>query len=332
MMPAMAQYLVTGAAGFIGFHVARALLGRGDRVVGLDNLSPYYDVSLKEARIAILGESDLFTLRRIDLASDRGIERLFGESRFDAVIHLAAQAGVRYSLREPRSYVHSNLAGTLNVLEGCRHASVTHLVVASSSSVYGLGGRLPYSEASSTDHPASLYAATKKGCEAMAHAYAHLHGIPTTGIRLFTVYGPWGRPDMAYYKFALAMIRGEPIEVYGGTSGRDMTYIDDCVEAILGLASLPPSPGEGVSSPAPYRIVNIGNSAPVTVERLIALLEERLGVAAKRVALPPQPGDVDITCADTGSLERITGRLPSTPIEEGITRFVEWFRSYHMST
>jgi UDP-glucuronate 4-epimerase len=334
----MARYLVTGAAGFIGFHVSRALLSRGDRVVGLDNLNPYYSVELKKARLAILEGEEGFAFRGIDLASVGGMERLFGEHGFDAVIHLAAQAGVRYSLSQPRAYEQSNLAGTLNVLEGCRHAGVGHLVFASSSSVYGLSARLPYSEADCVDHPVSLYAATKKGCEAMAHSYSHLYGIPTTGIRFFTVYGPWGRPDMAYYKFSLLMTRGEPIEVYGGgSSGRDMTYIDDCVEGVLRLVDRPPRPDAGWNaaepspgaSSAPYRIYNLGNSSPVPLDEMIGHLERLLGVRARRTDAPMQPGDVERTCADVGALLEATGFRPTTGVGDGLARFVEWFRTFH---
>jgi UDP-glucuronate 4-epimerase len=334
----MAHILVTGAAGFIGFHVARALLERGDRVLGLDNLNPYYSVELKQARLAILEDLEGFTFRKIDLDSEAGVERLFGENRFDAAIHLAAQAGVRYSLSEPRAYLRSNLAGTLNVLEGCRHAGVAHLVFASSSSVYGLSAKLPYCEQDCVDHPVSLYAATKKGCEAMAHSYAHLYGLPATGVRFFTVYGPWGRPDMAYYKFSLAMTRGEPIPVFGdGSSGRDMTYIDDCVRGVLGLVERPPAPEPAwdasrpspETSSAPYRIFNLGNESPVLLDEMIGHLERLLGVEARRDPMPMQPGDVERTCASVEALERATGFRPSTPVTEGLARFVKWFREYH---
>ncbi len=335
---AMASILVTGAAGFIGYHVARALLERGDGVVGLDNLNSYYSVDLKTARLAQLEGREGFTFRKLDLASERGMERLFGEHRFDAVVHLAAQAGVRFSLREPRAYEQSNVLGTLNVLEGCRHAGVDHLVFASSSSVYGLSAKLPYREADVVDHPVSLYAATKKACEAMAHSYAHLYGIPMTGVRFFTVYGPWGRPDMAYYKFSLKMTRGEPIEVYGGGgSGRDMTYIDDCVEAILRLVDSPPGPDPSwdaaqpapARSSAPFRVFNLGNSSPVILDDMIAHLERLLGVEARRVEAPMQPGDVERTMADTRALHEAVGYRPSTRVEDGLARFVEWFREYH---
>jgi UDP-glucuronate 4-epimerase len=333
----MASILVTGAAGFIGTHVSEALLARGDEVVGLDNLNPYYSVELKRARLALLEKHEGFTFRKIDLSSDGGMERLFGENRFDAVVHLAAQAGVRYSLSEPRAYTQSNISGTMNLLEGCRHASVPHLVFASSSSVYGLSRKLPYSERDCVDHPVSLYAATKRGCEAMAHSYAHLYSIPTTGIRFFTVYGPWGRPDMAYYKFSLAMTRGEPIEVYGTGSGRDMTYIDDCVEGVLRLLDSPPaadpswdaSDPSAHSSSAPYRVFNLGNSSPVPLERMIEILENLLGVKAERIASPMQPGDVEQTMADVTALHDAVGYRPSTPVEEGLERFVAWFRDYH---
>ncbi len=334
----MATYLVTGAAGFIGFHLSRALLGRGDRVVGIDNLNSYYSPQLKADRLALLEALDGFTFKKLDLTSDRGMERLFGENHFDAVFHLGAQAGVRNSISEPRTYVQSNVAGTLNVLEGCRHAGVAHLVFASSSSVYGLNARLPYFEAHGVDHPVSLYAATKKSCELMAHSYAHLYGVPCTGVRFFTVYGPWGRPDMAYYKFSMRMTRGEPIEVYGrGSPGRDMTYIDDCVEGLVALLGHPPvfdpsfdpSNPEPQTSSAPYRIVNMGNSSPVLVDEMVGILEGLLGVEAIREPLPMQPGDVQRTMADTTTLAAITGYVPSTSVQSGLARFVEWFKDYH---
>jgi UDP-glucuronate 4-epimerase len=337
----MAAHLVTGAAGFIGFHLSRALLERGDAVVGVDDLNAYYDPALKADRLALLEAMDGFTFRKMDLSSERPVERLFGENRFDTVVHLAAQAGVRYSLSEPRVYVRANVAGTLNVLEGCRHAGVGHLVFASSSSVYGMNEKLPYAETDPVDHPVSLYAATKKSCEMLAHSYAHLYGVPCTGVRFFTVYGPWGRPDMAYYKFAARMVEGRPIDVYGGGSpGRDMTYVDDCVEGLMRLMAVVPAPDPTFDaaapappvSSAPYRIYNLGNSTPVGVDDLVSMLERILGVEAVRRDLPMQPGDVQRTMADTSALERATGFRPHTPVEEGLARFVEWFEDYHGRT
>jgi len=332
------KILVTGAAGFIGAALSHRLLDRGDEVVGLDNLNDYYDVSLKEARLARLAERDGFTFVRLDVADREGMERLFREHRFDAVMHLAAQAGVRYSLENPHAYVDANLVGFVNVLEGCRHGGVGHLVFASSSSVYGANTRLPFSEHDNVDHPVSLYAATKKANELMAHTYAHLYGLPCTGLRFFTVYGPWGRPDMALFKFTRLMLEGKPIPVFNrGEMVRDFTYIDDIVEGIVRVIDRPPEPDpswsgdspDPATSYAPWRIYNIGNSRPVKLMRYIEVLEQCLGRKAKMELLPMQPGDVKATQADTTELRNAVGYAPSTPVEEGISRFVAWYRRYY---
>lgn len=330
--------LVTGAAGFIGFHVSRKLLERGDRVTGLDNVNDYYDVSLKEARLAQLTPHSQFTFHRLDLADRDGMARLFEAGRFDAVIHLAAQAGVRYSLSNPHAYIDSNLVGFLNVLEGCRHTRVGHLAYASSSSVYGANTRMPFSVHDNVDHPVSLYAASKKANELMAHAYSHLYGLPTTGLRFFTVYGPWGRPDMALFLFTRAILAGQPIDVFNeGRMQRDFTYIDDIVEGVVRVADRPAAadgawtgadPDPGTSS-APYRVYNIGNHQPVELLHLIAVLEQCLGRTAAKNLLPMQPGDVPATFADVDDLARDVGFHPGTPIEDGVRRFVEWYRAYY---
>ena len=312
--------LVTGAAGFIGYHVARALLDRGDEVLGLDNLNDYYDVSLKEARLARLRPHGRFELVRADLADRAAMERVFESGRFDAIVNLAAQAGVRYSVENPHAYVESNVVGFLNVLEGARRHGTNHLVFASTSSVYGLGKNLPYKEAADTDHPISLYAATKKSNEVMAHAYAHLFGIRTTGLRFFTVYGPWGRPDMALFKFTKGILEGAPIPVFNeGRMVRDFTYIDDIVEGVVRV----------IDRPAAYRIFNIGNHHRVELMDYIRALEAALGKKAKLDLLPMQPGDVVATEADTAALEAATGFHPVTPVEEGVRRFVAWYLEYH---
>ncbi|MGC8853738.1 MAG: NAD-dependent epimerase [Halothiobacillaceae bacterium] len=330
--------LVTGAAGFIGFHVTKALLARGERVVGIDNLNDYYDVHLKHARLAQLEGHPSFAFLRLDLADRAGMSELFTRHKPRRVIHLAAQAGVRYSLRNPHAYVDSNLVGFLNVLEGCRHHAVEHLVFASSSSVYGLNTAMPYSVHHNVDHPISLYAATKKANELMAHSYAHLYRLPTTGLRFFTVYGPWGRPDMAYFKFTTAILEGRPIEVYNhGRMQRDFTYIDDIVEGVIRVLDRTPEPNpawDGAhpdpgSSPAPYRLYNIGNHSPVELSRFIAALETALGRTAEKIMLPMQPGDVPATYADVDDLMRDTGFAPRTSIEDGLARFIEWYRDYH---
>jgi UDP-glucuronate 4-epimerase len=330
--------LVTGAAGFIGFHVTQALLARGERVVGLDNLNDYYDPRLKQARLRKLEGQANFEFLRLDLADRSGMEAFFAKHKPRRVIHLAAQAGVRYSLNHPHAYVESNLVGFLNILEGCRQHAVEHLVFASSSSVYGLNTAMPYSVHHNVDHPISLYAATKKANELMAHSYAHLYRLPTTGLRFFTVYGPWGRPDMAYFKFTKAILEGRPIEVYNhGKMQRDFTYIDDIVEGVIRVLERIPEPNpawDGAhpdpgTSPAPYRLYNIGNHSPVELSRFIAALETALGRTAEKIMLPMQPGDVPATYADVDDLMQDTGFAPSTSIEEGLTRFVEWYRGYH---
>ncbi|GIW90659.1 MAG: NAD-dependent epimerase [Pirellulaceae bacterium] len=334
----MQRYLVTGAAGFIGYHVARYLLARGDAVVGIDNLNDYYEVKLKHDRLAQLQSFEQFCFVKLDVVDQAGMQRLFAEHRFPVVIHLAAQAGVRYSLQNPRAYVDSNLVGFLNVLEGCRHFDCRHLVYASSSSVYGANTRLPFSVHDNVDHPVSLYAATKKANELMAHTYSHLYGLPTTGLRFFTVYGPWGRPDMALFIFTRAILEGRPIDVFNyGKMQRDFTYIDDIVEGVVRVADRPATanpawsgdaPDPGTSS-APYRIYNIGNHSPVELDYFISVLEECLGKKAIRNFLPMQPGDVPATYADIQDLARDFGFEPATPIEVGIRRFVDWYRRYY---
>ena len=330
--------LVTGAAGFIGFHVSRALLARGDAVVGFDNLNDYYDVSLKQARLDRLLADKGFAFVKGSLEDAAAVGALFAGRPFDRVIHLAAQAGVRYSLTNPGAYVQSNLVGFLNVLEACRHAQTPHLAYASSSSVYGLNAHYPFSVHDNVDHPVSLYAATKKANELMAHTYSHLYGLPTTGLRFFTVYGPWGRPDMALFKFTKAILAGQPIDVYNhGRMRRDFTYVDDIVQGVVRVADriAPPNPDwdaaapDPGTSPAPYRVYNIGNHTPVELDRFIAVIEETLGKKAVRHDLPMQPGDVAATCADVDDLRRDVGFAPATPLETGIARFMEWYRDYY---
>jgi UDP-glucuronate 4-epimerase len=314
------RVLVTGAAGFIGFHLAARLLDRGDAVVGVDNFNAYYDVSLKEARLARLAERERFEIVRADIADREAMERVFAAGRFDAIVNLAAQAGVRYSVENPHAYVESNVVGFLNVLEGARRHGTGHLVFASTSSVYGLGTELPYRESADTDHPISLYAATKKSNEVMAHAYAHLFGIPATGLRFFTVYGPWGRPDMALFKFTRGILDGTPIPVFNeGRMVRDFTYIDDIVEGVVRV----------IDRPAPYRIFNIGNHRRVELLDYIRAFEKALGKEAKLDLLPMQPGDVRATEADTAALQAATGFHPATSVEEGVRRFVAWYREYY---
>ena len=332
------KVLVTGAAGFIGFHTARRLLDRGDDVVGLDNLNDYYDVSLKQARLALLQAVPSFRFHKMELSDANGLDALFAEERFDRVVHLAAQAGVRYSVQNPRAYIDSNLSGFLNILEGCRHSAVQHLVYASSSSVYGANTRMPFSVHDNVDHPLSLYGATKKANELMAHAYSHLYGIPTTGLRFFTVYGPWGRPDMALFLFTRAILDGAPIDVFNhGKMQRDFTYIDDIVHGIVmsldrvatSDASWDADRPDPASSRAPYRVYNIGNNCPVALESLIEILEKRLGRTAHRRYLDMQPGDVPATFADIDDLARDVGFRADTSIEVGIERFVSWYREFY---
>ncbi len=340
----MAKFLVTGAAGFIGFHTSQRLLARGDTVVGLDNLNDYYKVSLKRDRLQKLTSRSGFTFQQLDLAEREAVAQLFAREPFDVVIHLAAQAGVRYSIENPHAYVASNLVGFMNILEGCRHGagvgkrSVKHLVYASSSSVYGANKKMPFAVHDSVDHPVSLYAATKKSNELMAHVYSHLYGLPTTGLRFFTVYGPWGRPDMALWLFTDAILAGRPIDVFNhGKMRRDFTYIDDIVEGVVRVADrIPaadpnwsPTAPDPASSFAPFRVYNIGNNQPVELMRLIAVLEESLGHKAELNFLPMQPGDVPETYADIEALTRDVGFRPSTPIETGVEQFVRWYRAYH---
>ena len=332
------RVLVTGAAGFIGYHTAKALLDRGDEVIGLDNLNTYYDVQLKEARLAQLQGRQGFTFHKLDLADRAGMERLLAEGRPQRVIHLGAQAGVRYGMEHPHAYVDSNIVGTLHVLEGCRHNGVEHLVFASSSSVYGANTMMPFSAHQNVDHPLSIYAASKKANELMAHTYAHLFRLPVTGLRFFTVYGPWGRPDMAPIKFTRNILAGEPIDVFNnGQLARDFTYIDDVVEGVLLTADRIPAPNpnwsgahpDPATSSAPYRIYNIGNHQPVELMHFIGVLEKALGREAKKNFLPMQPGDVPATFADVDDLVADVGFAPATPIEDGVARFVKWYRDYY---
>ena len=334
----MSPILVTGAAGFIGFHVARRLLENGRKVVGLDNLNAYYDPKLKDARLAELAKFDGFRFVKLDLADRAGMAALFAEHRFPFVVHLAAQAGVRHSLVDPHAYVDSNLVGFTNILEGCRHNGCRHLLYASSSSVYGSNTKMPFSVHDNVDHPLSLYGASKKANELMAHAYAHLFQLPTTGLRFFTVYGPWGRPDMAMWIFAAAIMAGQPIKLFNhGNMRRDFTYVDDVVEAVVRLVERAPAAnpnwsGEApdpATSSAPWRVYNIGNNNPVELLEVVRLLEETIGMKAKRELLPMQPGDVPATFADVDDLMRDVGFKPATPIAEGIARFIAWYRSYH---
>ena len=332
------KYLITGAAGFIGFHLSKRLLAQGISVVGADNLSDYYDVSLKKTRLHDLEENPEFTFHKLDLADRGGVENLFSENKFDYVINLAAQAGVRYSLTNPHAYIDSNIVGFLNILEGCRHNDVKHLVFASSSSVYGANTRMPFSVHHNVDHPVSLYAATKKSNELMAHTYSSLYKLPCTGIRFFTVYGPLGRPDMALFLFTRAILENKPINVYNhGKMKRDFTYIDDIVEGVVRLTDKVPEPNPGwcsedpdsATSYAPYRLYNIGNNNPVELTKFISVLENCLGKKAKKNLLPMQPGDVPETFADMDDLAEDVGFKPATPIEEGIKKFVEWYREYY---
>jgi UDP-glucuronate 4-epimerase len=330
--------LVTGAAGFIGFHVAKRLLDRGETVIGLDSLNDYYDVRLKEARLAQLTPHERFRYVKLDLANRQGMRDLFTDEPIRRVVHLAAQAGVRYSLVNPYAYTESNIEGFLNILEGCRYAGIEHLVYASSSSVYGGNTQMPFSIHDNVDHPVSLYAATKKANELMAHCYAHLYRIPCTGLRFFTVYGPWGRPDMALFIFTKAILEGTPIEVFNhGKMQRDFTYIDDIVEGIIRVLDRPATPDPSWSgaqpdpgtSSAPARIYNIGNHQPAQLMRFIEVLEQALGKKAEKKLMPLQPGDVPATYADIDDLSRDVGFTPATPIEEGIPRFVKWYREFY---
>jgi UDP-glucuronate 4-epimerase len=332
------KVLVTGAAGFIGMHVSQRLLAAGVEVVGLDNLNDYYDPTLKEARLARLQGTPGFSFTRMDVADRPGMAALFERERFDRVCHLAAQAGVRYSLQNPHAYVDANLVGFVNVLEGCRHAGVKHLVYASSSSVYGGNVKMPFSEHDPVEHPVSLYAATKKANELMAHTYSHLFGLPTTGLRFFTVYGPWGRPDMAAFLFADAILAGRPIDVFNhGDMQRDFTYVDDIVEGVVRLLDHPPA-GDPTFDPmkpdparsrAPYRIFNIGNSDPEPLMDFIGAIEAAVGKTAEKRFLPLQDGDVPATFADTAELAALVGFRPRTDVREGVKRFVEWYRAYY---
>jgi UDP-glucuronate 4-epimerase len=332
------RILVTGCAGFIGFHVAKALLDRGDEIRGIDNLNSYYDVSLKRARLKQLEAIPRFTFQLADVADRPAMQTLFRQDRPQRVVHLAAQAGVRYSLTNPQAYVDANLVGFGNILEGCRHAGVEHLVYASSSSVYGANTQMPFSVHQNVDHPVSLYAATKKANELMAHAYAHLYRLPATGLRFFTVYGPWGRPDMALFIFTRAILEGRPIDVFNeGRMQRDFTYIDDIVQGVVRTLdqAAQPNPNwsgdnpDAASSRAPYRLFNIGNHQPVELLSLIEVLERALGRKALKNLLPMQPGDVPATYADVDELAAAVGFKPSTPIEQGVARFVEWYRGYY---
>jgi len=320
--------LLTGAAGFIGLHTAQRLLARGDTVTGIDNLNDYYDPALKQARLALLNGHPGFRFQALDVAERTGMERLFAGQRFDAVVHLAAQAGVRYSITHPHAYLESNLTGFGHVLEGCRAQGVGHLVYASSSSVYGGNTKMPFAETDAVDHPVSLYAATKKANELMAHTYSHLYRLPTTGLRFFTVYGPWGRPDMAYFSFTKAVLEGRPIDVFNhGDMKRDFTYIDDIVEGVLRVLDKPATPD--AAGAAPYRVFNIGNHDPVPLLDFIACIEQATGRIATKNLLPMQPGDVPATYASTEALRDWVGFAPSTPLAEGIGRFVRWYREYH---
>lgn len=332
------KILVTGAAGFIGFHVAQRLASAGQEVVGLDIVNDYYDPTLKEARLRVLGRLPSFRFVRINLADRQAVASLFSDSSFSHVVHLAAQAGVRYSLENPHAYLDANLAGFLNVLEGCRKTGCRHLLFASSSSVYGSNKKLPFSERDNVDHPISLYAASKKANELMAHAYSHLFSLPATGLRFFTVYGPWGRPDMAMFIFAKAIVEGRPIKLFNnGEMSRDFTYVDDVVEAIVRLVDRPPGPKQQAhsdspdpsSSAAPWKIYNIGNNNPEQLMTVVSLLEREFGRTTAKELLPMQPGDVPATYADIDDLARDIGFQPSTRVEDGIRRFAKWYREYY---
>jgi len=330
--------LVTGAAGFIGFHLSQRLLDQGHSVTGLDNLNDYYDVQLKQDRLNILKDFDAFSFHRLDLADRQGMGEIFAKNRFDRVVNLAAQAGVRYSLTDPHAYLESNINGFLNILEGCRHGRIPHLVFASSSSVYGLNTNMPFSVHDNVDHPISLYAATKKANELMAHSYSYLYGLPATGLRFFTVYGPWGRPDMALFLFTEAIIKGQPIQVFNnGNMSRDFTYIDDIIEGVVRVMDRVPEPDsdwtgqapDPGSSPAPYRLYNIGNHNSVPLMEFIAAIEDALGKKADKEFLPMQPGDVPASFAEVEDLIQAVGFKPDTPIGAGVNKFVEWYKGYY---
>ena len=332
--------LVTGCAGFIGFHLALRLLRDGTPVLGVDNLNSYYDPGLKRARLKLLSAQPGFTFVEADIVDAAAMKQLFDRHRPDRVAHLAAQAGVRYSLENPRAYTDSNITGFLNILEGCRHQEVRHLVYASSSSVYGLNSTLPFSVHQNVDHPVSLYAATKKANELMAHSYSHLFGLPTTGLRFFTVYGPWGRPDMALFLFTKAILAGQPIDVYNdGKMQRDFTYIDDIVEGVVRVIARPAAPNpqwrgeapDSATSPAPYRLYNVGNHSPIELLHFISILEECLGRKAIKRFVPRQASEVLATAADVSDLAREFGFAPATPVETGVRRFIEWYRSYYQA-
>lgn len=334
------KILVTGAAGFVGMHVSLKLLARGDEVYGIDNLNSYYDPALKEARLQVLSAEPKFKFEKMDIADAASLLLLFAKEKFDAVINLAAQAGVRYSLENPKAYVASNLHGFVNILEACRQYPVQHLVYASSSSVYGANKKVPFSESDPVDHPVSLYAATKKSNELMAHTYSHLFNIPTTGLRFFTVYGPWGRPDMAYWSFTKKILAGEKIPVFNhGALKRDFTYIDDIVEGVVRVLDQPATPDEqfdvmrptAASSFAPYRVFNIGNHQPVALMTFIETLENAIGKKAEKEYLPMQPGDVEATYADTDRLQRLCGFAPSTSLADGLAKFADWYKNYNFS-
>jgi len=334
----MSKILVTGAAGFIGFHLSKRLMARGDEVIGLDNINDYYDISLKEARLSQLTDNRAFRFYKLDLSDLQGLMDVFKAERPDAVVNLAAQAGVRYSLTNPHVYIQSNLVGFVNILEGCRHHGVKHLVYASSSSVYGANTSIPFSVHDNVDHPVSLYAASKKANELMAHTYSHLYSLPTTGLRFFTVYGPWGRPDMAPFIFTRAILEGKPIDVFNyGKMKRDFTYIDDIIEGVVRVVDRIPEPDPDWSgdnpdpgtSAAPYKVYNIGNNQPVELLHFIQVIEDCLGIKAEKNLMPMQPGDVPATYADVDDLMRDTGFKPDTPIEVGVGRFIEWYRDYY---
>ncbi len=335
-MAVMEKILVTGAAGFIGYHLSQQLLASGKQVIGLDNINDYYDVSLKRSRLAKLRKHPEFSFHQLDLGDRSVMEQFFAQNRFKKVAHLAAQAGVRYSIENPHAYAHSNLIGFLNILEGCRHSKVEHLVYASSSSIYGSNKEMPFTTDQSVDHPVSLYAATKKSNELMAHTYSHLYNLPTTGLRFFTVYGPWGRPDMAPMLFAKAIFAGDPIKVFNqGNMRRDFTYVADIVEGIVGALDhypepLPPgSPLTPGNSTVPYRVYNIGNGKPVALLSFIEILEKAIGKEAKKEFMPMQPGDVKETYADISGLQKAVGFEPKTPIEVGVPAFVDWYKQYY---
>ena len=332
------KVLVTGAAGFVGFYVIQKLISHQVEVVGLDNVNDYYNVALKEARLEILNTLEGFKFVKLDLADGNSIRDLFVAEKFDRVIHLGAQAGVRYSIENPLAYADSNLVGHLNILEACRHNNIEHLIYASSSSVYGLNAKTPFSTEDSVDHPVSLYAATKKANELMSHTYSHLYDLPTTGLRFFTVYGPWGRPDMAYFKFTKAILNGDTIDVYNnGNLSRDFTYIDDIVEGVVRIADVIPKKDESwtvengnpASSCAPYAVYNIGNGNPVNLMEFIQCIESELGIEAKKNYLPMQMGDVYTTYADVENLFSAINYRPRTQIKEGVARFIDWYKDYY---